>query len=587
MRDEWKKLYIKQGGVWIILLFLLIEILSVGWKGYDSSLAIDQNQKIYQSYMQRFGGKLTEQKKQEIEEEKEQIQKAKEECDSWDQKYREKECFANVYQKHVKEGSKERQKEKIFTVFYGKYKYAAQNPAKRWILDSRAYETLLCHANADQVLIITIIVLVVLIFCQEEESGMQWLLLTTQYGKYQTIQKKMVLVVLQSAILSFVAQGIELIYLKQNVGFPALESKLQSIEAFQNTKYEITLWQAIGIRSGLLMIGAIFWGVLISVIALGLKKKVTSMVAAITFALSMQLLLKRGSLLYRIPSPFGFLKSSAYMWGDQYLYTYETKNMQQNLKGICEFKAVSVEWLVIEVFLSVLLMAGTIWFAICIYRKEVKLRLRIFQKRKIEMFVIILGMAMIETGCSKAQREKITYNSQEEVESFSYKNGTVEYTGDTDDMRYHIQYTDFTGKKEDLLREEIRQDWELVGIYVIGSECYYMTELCDDCEIYELDLETGNTQLIYTTESENQSNFWGLYEKEDRKPQMTSYSNLFSDGKDIFFVQNNTLKKVTANGLSAQTVISDLGVDIIFEYMDGTITYLDAEGKEQKVSIDK
>ena len=99
LRSESYKLFIKQKMWILILVFFVAKICSVVIEAYDSKYMIDGNEKYYVEYLEKYGGKVSEEKSKEIEKEYEELQfDSENELLIHEQKYM---AFQVVYNQYV------------------------------------------------------------------------------------------------------------------------------------------------------------------------------------------------------------------------------------------------------------------------------------------------------------------------------------------------------------------------------------------------------------------------------------------------------------------------------------------------------
>ena len=94
---EWKKILIKQKGLLIIGLMVLLKFVMTLQLGYDSNEIINRNPDTYTTYMNFFEGKMTEEKEQALKDEYYAITNANVELDALVRKWKDGELEKKTY----------------------------------------------------------------------------------------------------------------------------------------------------------------------------------------------------------------------------------------------------------------------------------------------------------------------------------------------------------------------------------------------------------------------------------------------------------------------------------------------------------
>ena len=140
VRMECKKIFVKQKALIYLTLILFMKLINIFASGYDSNYMIDENESYYLEYMDQYEGKITEDTRNKIEQEYDRI-------------------YHQTDHDYLSSSS-----EKAFQVIYHQYTYEEESGGG-YIFESRGWETLLQHNNVDYILLVGIIILAVLVFC--------------------------------------------------------------------------------------------------------------------------------------------------------------------------------------------------------------------------------------------------------------------------------------------------------------------------------------------------------------------------------------------------------------------------------------
>ena len=124
LQVELKKILFHHKGLLLLLIALAAYAVFCVGSGYDSSYVIDRNEDTYLTYMERWQGEITEEKAQEMEAE-----------------------YAEATRSD--DGRKA-----AFLTIYNQYYYAKEDPAHRFLMDERGWDTLLTRDGVNVILLL-------------------------------------------------------------------------------------------------------------------------------------------------------------------------------------------------------------------------------------------------------------------------------------------------------------------------------------------------------------------------------------------------------------------------------------------------
>ena len=142
LQVELKKILFHHKGLLLLLIALAAYAVFCVGSGYDSSYVIDRNEDTYLAYMDRWQGEVTEEKAQEME--------------------------AEYAEATRSDGGRKA----AFLTIYNQYYYAKEDPAHRFLMDERGWDTLLTHEGVNVILLLFLLALCVPVFCGEYQCGM-------------------------------------------------------------------------------------------------------------------------------------------------------------------------------------------------------------------------------------------------------------------------------------------------------------------------------------------------------------------------------------------------------------------------------
>lgn len=553
---EFKKIFVRQKAVLFLLVILLIKIMLVCISGYDSHYMIDENEKYYLEYIQKYQGKITEELITTIEEEYNRITH---------------ETNSNLLQY---------QKENAFQVVYHQYIYQ-KDKGGGYILDSRGWQTILEHDHIDYLLVIGIIIFSTMLFAVEYDTDMYNLLLTSSKGKYRVTFTKLLIGTGTSIFLSAAFQAIQYIYLYMTVGLPFAEYPLQCLEYFEKSNWNCTLGQACLFVFIIKMFGSVFIAAL-SFISINVMRKISlSMISSIAMILIIDVFCGQKAVAYYLP--IGLLKGTGYFWADQYITDIGESG---DLIRKCLFQAVSHRNFLIcmAAFLLIIIILYVVNFLLF---SNLYYFLKIHSSKRLYPTIGILLVMIMLCGCENT----VTDSSHIEVgETYQDEYIKDPYQLNIDAENNNIMYRSKDGETIELIRDVFPRKAAIKKIYVQDNLCYYLMENDLDSGVYIrcINLNTFSDTYIYSNMNENTEDFYGLISNE--KSTQEIFSNavdtnwFFVINNYIFLSKKNYIKKIDIR-TGKQEIIADLVSDgkVIFD--NNTLYYPAANGESTSVKI--
>lgn len=183
--ELYKLLVIKKGYIVILGLAVYLAVSLLNNDVVLSAKGSDRNEVLLRQYYERWGGKLTPEKKEEIEAYKNLIDEV------------EQEMFSGNFERH------ELYEEKgAFRKFYDSYKYVSNNEDIAFISDNRGNSIMMaeyCHMN--YVLLFVALIMAAVVFSADMSCGQFDVVKTTRLGNRTIIISKIVTLVLVAAFL--------------------------------------------------------------------------------------------------------------------------------------------------------------------------------------------------------------------------------------------------------------------------------------------------------------------------------------------------------------------------------------------------
>lgn len=548
------KLFIKQK-IWMFIFILLaLRMVSVCVMGYDSHYMIDENEKYYNEYLKKYEGKITDEKRNQIEKE---------------------------YKKMNESGDKLlalEQRSKAFQVIYNQYTYEKEK-GSGYILETRGWQSILEHDSLDFPLIICIIIVMTALWGSEYETQMDIMLRSCKNGKYKTPFVKVMLGIIISVILSAIFQLFQIMYLAGSIGLSHRDYPIQSLEFFENCLYHISLGNAVCIVFIERLIGAILLALMIMLVNIWIKKKTVSMVVSMACVILVTIVFRSGSSIYYLPLPLGPLSAVGYLWPSQ----FESQYVGSELVKICTFKEISHgRFMAINVlYIGEILIFGVLCIAsFSKWRiKKNKIHKRVKKTAILSSVVLVLAV----TGCSKADNNiKVCIKGEDTQEKAIWNGRTIEIDYDNN----NIIYTDENGKRERLIRDVFPSKLVIQKIFVCNNDCYYLSENDESSGICvrKINLKNFKNTLIYDSVDQNIENYFGIVQKQKK------YDEVFNDNEDtkwffvtdgyIYWKKKYYIERVDVTSGKERILAEGVSDDKIV-YEKGILKYINAEGNTE------
>ena len=222
----------------------------------------------------------------------------------------------------------------VFNVVYNKYYYAKELPEERYIMDERGWNTLLSHGELDFILLLCLLIVLTPLFCNEYESGMDALLLSSSKGKYRTAIAKLLSGFVLAITLTIIFSIIEYMCVDMMVGLNNGSYPLKSLQFFKESAYYISLNQAFLITVLCRVLGTLLFVECVSIVSIFSKKSIITLFSSSVLVIFPSILFPDKSVLYYLPLPSGLLSGTGYLWGNTYKSII---NEQCRLEKIIQF----------------------------------------------------------------------------------------------------------------------------------------------------------------------------------------------------------------------------------------------------------
>lgn len=315
-RWEWFKLLVKNRGLVLLGLLAAVHILGIVFAvdvAYYQEPAAIQAQ--LNRYYQAYGGRLTAQTMEKIEEKNDAIAAAAQASDLAFGEFESGAITAEELDARLADVTPLLQEQAAFREFYSRYTYSKESPETRYLLDLPGWESLLNPEEPDFVLFFLTILLVMLLYAADNKQDMADLLKPTCEGYTRLFYIRLLTAACAAILMGVLAQGFSL--LKTAIYFP-LEgggAPLQSLSAYAASPYSLTLAQGFLLGSLLRLFGLLFAGLLAACAMELLGNPFRGGLAAFALTVIPYFAGYTDNLYLQWPYPVGFVQAFPYLAG--------------------------------------------------------------------------------------------------------------------------------------------------------------------------------------------------------------------------------------------------------------------------------
>lgn len=523
---ELKKILIKQKGLLIILFLIFLKAISLFWSPYNSHYFINRNPEGYHFYIEQYKGKLNPAKEKAINEEYYSVSRAAGELEESSRRWQEGTISKSDYESIAKEYYIKQKNKAVFGIIYNQYYDAKQDPENRYIIDERGWSTLLYPSGADILLLLCLIGLLVPLFCQEYQSNMDTLLLTSLNGRVKVCFSKLEVGVLLSCGVAVLFSLMEYIFLDQKVGLYDGEFPLQSLKLFQNSPYDITLYQAFLFIVFCRALGAAMLSAIISLAGILSRNSIRTLFISSFLALLPFAFFQNNALLYFIPLPSGLLSAVGYLRGTSYTVSF---GAQGDIVRAIQFQGIEKNTLIGLLIGFVIETVGL--FFLCM-KKYSGSRPGYANKKVIRMlcsaFAIFFLLAPL-TGCGAAPKAEKLLTVDAKKTLFDGQTSKYDIHFDIEKKTIHAKSSE-SGEEILMLRDAIDTGNVVQAIYVYNEWCYYLAKIPSEngIRIYRISMDTFYNKLIYNNIETNSYTGLFTFKSDDYKQNIEAYEGMAS-----------------------------------------------------------
>lgn len=468
LKWEWHKLFVKGHGFWVIIVFVVIMI--AGHFVSASSSESPKTQILLSQYYEQYGGKLTDENKTAILEKKELIDNALIRWEQLFQDYEKQLLTQKQLEEELNQLTPLLNEKYAFYRFYAHYDYCSKDPTSRYLIDVTGWSSLLALESPNFLLLIFSAFLTAIVFKTDTAKDIMQIVKPTRHGCSRLLYAKWIVAISIAIILWIISQTLEVLLLNNNYPLRYGDAPLQSVSAYANCSYNLTLLQGFLLGSLIRLFGLVYCClVTVSLVEL-FENVVLGLFLAISIVIIPYFAVYPDNLYLGWPIPTGFTQ------GFHYLLNDETSEHIISLRDSIQAAALSAGIMLLLCTVSRLHYGG-------------------LRSRK-RFSVVVLLFVVFLSGCGQ-NASSVTMNY-----STDYSLDIVE----TDD--YYIYrdngmtvYEKNTMNEYPLLLDPLEPDElmpTLTNVKSIGNVVYFMYNNQEYTQtIQSIDLDTGERKLLY------------------------------------------------------------------------------------------
>lgn len=551
LKYEWRKLLFYRKGIFLILLFLIAELLGIVFFTTPYDRELEENRTVYETYLEQAKGSLTPEKRAYLEEEMSRLNQVHRDMEGLKQGYYTGEISESEYETQFPILLQDEEKYIGFSKLYTQYIFVREQE-NRSFLYTGGWEKLLTKQNPDYLFFLLLLLLLTPVFCEEYSSHMHEILLTQKKSARKQVPVKLCMAFTLTAALVAVTQLMQLGYCALRFGLPDGSCSLQSLYSFGNSPRNMTLWQAFGFCFAVTEIGYLYAALLILFLSVFLKKVNLTIMSGIALLPLPLLAAGGGDAFIKAPTPWALTTASVYL--------------KDCVKPISNSEILFLFGVVLAIMLVMVAM-------ITGHNKNHHCRTRL------PVAVFGIFVVVLLSGCGKKEAP-VYYNSRYanayETENYrisgDYMGYTIEKkaTGET----APFPMTGTAGKTAACIS----------NIFGKGDKVYYLLEttmhpnagydtVSLTTDLIELDLSKMQEKILYHWDNPYERWFFGLLEKPETEKSYYGMEMLFVKEDYLYYRENMNILRISLLSGGVTEVFTCESIDL--SYDGRNIYYLD------------
>lgn len=340
---EYRKMMYYRKGFWCIVLFLIISLFGLMITEQPQNLEMEKYWDGYSYYLEHVAGPYSSENAAYIENEAQKIAEASKLRESLMDSYYDSEITLHEFEQQFSEQEAVLQYQQGFEVLYDQYLYVCENPENRSFLPTNGWSGLFEQNVFPFLLFLTLLILIVPVFCSEIGNQMDMLICTTREGK-KTILSQMILAGGAAILLCLLDGILRFLFFQVKYGLPYGDAPLQSISYFGDYAGEVSLMAGYWNIVLLCCVGGFVLSVFILFLSILVRKYALTLLITASVTLLPYLALTSNQI-HHLPHPLAFLMpvdlfkgtaiSSDPMTGEEVIIFQEISRTELHVLIVC------------------------------------------------------------------------------------------------------------------------------------------------------------------------------------------------------------------------------------------------------------
>lgn len=335
---ELRKIFKYRKGIWYLLIFLLIKIISMDMLDKPVNEAMFREIKSVQYYLDKVQGIINQKTIAYMDKESAKIAQAEGSLQKLNNSYYDGKIDKKIYKKRLKPIIEKLKHREGFDALFSQYNYAQENPKNRFLLNTNGWDSLLSKEHLDWFFYVLLFLIITPIFCEEFSCNMEGIILTQKNGgKYLSLYKIGISVFL-TIFLSILNIGIEYLFICCKYGLQHGNYPLQSLSYYADSGKNISLFGAFLAISFIKIIGAVELSILLLFFSVLIKRYALILLVITADMMLPFYLFSLESIKYYVPGPLGFLLASGFFKGNEYRSDPYSDQLQLSFQEISNWQ---------------------------------------------------------------------------------------------------------------------------------------------------------------------------------------------------------------------------------------------------------
>lgn len=313
IKNELYRVMIKNHFLVYLMLFVLLKIVFLCSNQVIINSDIEAVSGEYKAYISQFEGRYSP-KSEKISADYNAMIKASEEYTALKSKYEKGEISPDVYREKAEPLTEKISNAEVLSLAYDELNYVKESPDRRSMMYINGWEALIGNERLDYILIAAVILLSLLIFAVDHETGAAQLMLVTVNGRSKAFYFKQLILIVSIVIIDLLFFAEEILVFHFRFGISDFNAPVQSLISFRECQFNISIIQALCIILIFRIIGSILTAEIVVFIEQNVKKFWTSALCPALVILIPYALFNNKPQLYYF-QPVGMMLSSGYLKG--------------------------------------------------------------------------------------------------------------------------------------------------------------------------------------------------------------------------------------------------------------------------------